>query len=592
MIDFAEKELFLYDSTKQDIKIVSDDEEIVITNKELHFEQFHISESICNDEQLTFGSSEASMLKFTVSNVFKSMKGKWLTVSSVLNGISDTFVYGRYKVYSDTPSADKRSRDIVAYDILYDIVNSDVAQWYNTILPNSDSKITLREFRRSFCAYFGVEEEETTLCNDDMVVEKTIEPSEISGKDVIFSICEINGCFANINRKGQMQYIVLQNTSKADYPSEYDYPSDNLFPGSGNPYLIYDGRYKTPKTTYPSEYDYPSNDEYPVGTVDADIVALFQKDCTYDDFVAKTITKVQLRKEENDIGGISGSGDNCYVVQDNFLLYGKGAEELSRIAESMLAVIREATYIPFKCSIRANPCLEVGDSVNVYTKDTVIQSYVLNREISGIQYPFDEISAKGKEKYDDNLNAVSKSIIELKGKGNILTRTVEETRSYIYDTEKKLSSEIVQNANEIALRVRKDRVISEINLTPETITISASRIDLVGIVNADTFISNLINAKKLVAKFATLEKLNADMVDVAGAISAVDAKFGSLNASNITSGTMSADRLDINGLINSQTFRGASLTVYAVYATTGFTYQGIPVKWGEINGQRVLVPND
>ena len=48
--------------------------------------------------------------------------------------------------------------------------------------------------------------------------------------------------------------------------------------------------------------------------------------CTYQDFKTKAIDKLQIRKEENDIGVVVGEGDNTYIIQDNFLVYGKHPE--------------------------------------------------------------------------------------------------------------------------------------------------------------------------------------------------------------------------------------------------------------------------
>ena len=206
--------------------------------------------------------------------------------------------------------------------------------------------------------------------------------------------------------------------------------------------------------------------------------------------------------------------------------------------------------------------MELGDAINVHTKDGIIETYVFQREIKGIQYPIDELSANGTDEIPENLNTNQNAIIELRGKANILTRTVDETRSYIYNVEEQLSSEILQQAGQIALRVRKDKIISEINLTPEQITISANKIDLIGIVNSDTFIANLINAEQLNAKFATVQNLNA-----------VNANFNNLNASNLKVGTVSTSRLDIDGIISS--FAGKTIQAINFTAQTirGSSYE-------------------
>ena len=181
-----------------------------ITNSELFAESMQLTEKLCSDKQLQFGKCEASIMKFKIANVVIPLFDKWITVIMYLNGNRDNpFMLGRYKVASDTPTADRKWRDIVAYDAMYDILNADVAEWYNTILPNEDSKMTLREFRTSFLQHFGLEQEEITLINDGMIVEKTVQPSEMSGKTVITCICEINGCFGHIGRDGKFKWIYL-----------------------------------------------------------------------------------------------------------------------------------------------------------------------------------------------------------------------------------------------------------------------------------------------------------------------------------------------------------------------------------------------
>ena len=225
MVDYQYSSLFLKDSVDKQLRIVSDDGKINITNTELHQEKFELSESLCSDSELTFGACEAGMIKFTVSNVFLPMKGKWLTAKMTLDGHEDKpFQIGRYKVYSDTPTADRTCRDVVAYDALYDILSSDVADWYNQVLPQKDSTVTLKQFRDSFFNHFGVEQEEVSLVNYEMIIEKTVEVTAsssgssdtaekstigeaMSGKEVLSCILEINGCMGNIGRDGKFRYV-------------------------------------------------------------------------------------------------------------------------------------------------------------------------------------------------------------------------------------------------------------------------------------------------------------------------------------------------------------------------------------------------
>ena len=430
---------FLKDSVDKQLSIVTDDGQIHITNNELHQEQFELTESLCSESELTFGSCEAGMVKFTVSNIFSGLKDKWITIQMVLAGnTANPFQIGRYKVYSDTPEADRTKRDIVAYDALYDMINADVAEWYNTLLPDKDSTTTMKAFRNSFFGHFGIEQADIQLVNDDMKVEKTVEPEELSGATVLNCICEINGCFGHIGRDGRFHYIYLEQEIQGLYPRNDLYPADDLYPYE-------------PKSTRISKSLYIS--------------------AQYEDFLVKTIDKLQIQKEEDDIGVIVGSGTNAYVIQDNFLVYGKGSEELTGIANNIYGRIRGIIYRPFSADCKGNPCIEVGDAVRLPTRYEIIESYVLKRTLKGIQALRDEYEATGEEYRSTQVNSVHKSIIQLKGKTNVLTRTIEETNSKITDVESGLSSEIKQTATDIRAEVKNtaDGLSSSIEQTASSI---------------------------------------------------------------------------------------------------------------------------
>ena len=445
MVNYQYAELFKKDSIDKQLTIETDDKTTKITNVELHQEQFELMESICSEAELTIGSCEAAVLKFTVSNIFLPMKDKMITVKTVIdNNTANPFQIGRYKVYSDTPTADRTKRDIVAYDRLYDVINADVAEWYNTLLPEKDSTTTMKVFRASFFKHFGIEQADIQLVNDDMKVEKTVEPEELSGATVLNCICEINGCFGHIGRDGRFHYIYLEQEIQGLYPRNDLYPADDLYP-------------REPKSTRVGKKLYIS--------------------AQYEDFLVKTIDKLQIRKEEDDIGVIVGSGTNAYVIQDNFLVYGKGSEELTGIANNIYGKIRGIIYRPFSADCKGNPCIEVGDAVRLPTRYEIIESYVLKRTLKGIQALRDNYEATGEEYRSTQVNSVHKSIIQLKGKTNVLTRTIEETNSKITDVESGLSSEIKQTATDIRAEVKNtaDGLSSSIEQTAESITSEVKR---------------------------------------------------------------------------------------------------------------------
>lgn len=511
MVNYKYGDLFKKDTVDKQLSIVSDDGKINITNTELHQEKFELTESLCSEQELTFGSCEAAMIKFTVSNTFLPMKGKWLTVRMSLDGHTDAaFQFGRYKVDSDTPTADRTCREVIAYDALYDVLTADVAAWYNTVFPSHEEQktdedgtittvtvydpVTMKQFRNSFFKHFGIEQADITLINDNMSIEKTVavtassetssdtEESStigetISGKEVLSCICEINACMGHMGRDGTFHYIYLEQEIQGLYPRNDLYPADDLFP-------------RNPKSTQ--------------------IGKGFYVTATYEDYLVKTINKLQIREQKNDIGVIVGTGDNAYVIEDNFLVYGKGSKELKGIAKNILSKIRGIIYRPFTADCKGNPCLEVGDAVRLPTKYELIESYIFKRTLKGIQALRDDLEADGEEYRTSKANGIQRSILQLKGKSNVLERSIEKTQSTIEDKERKLISQITQTATEIRTEVKNtaDGLSSRItqnanNITAEVKRAQGQEVELAAAIK--------INEDKITAEVTRASKAEGDL---------------------------------------------------------------------------------
>lgn len=531
MVNYKYGDLFKKDTVDKQLSIVSDDGKINITNTELHQEKFELTESLCSEQELTFGSCEAAMIKFTVSNTFLPMKGRWMTVRMSLGGHADIpFQFGRYKVDSDTPTADRTCRDVVAYDALYDILNADVAAWYNTVFPShkeqqkdKDGKtttvtvydpVTMKQFRDSFFKHFGIEQADIILVNDGMSIEKTVavtassetssdteESSTIgesmSGKEVLSCICEINGCMGHMGRDGKFHYIYLEQNIQGLYPRNDLYPADDLFP-------------RDPKSN----------------RIGKDLYITAE----YEDFLVKTINKLQIREQKNDIGVIVGTGDNAYVIEDNFLVYGKGTKELKGIAKNILSKIRGIAYRPFTADCKGNPCLEVGDAVRLPTRYELIESYILKRTLKGIQALRDDLEADGEEYRTSKANGIQRSILQLKGKSNVLERSIEKTQSTIEDKERKLISQITQTATEIRTEVKNtaDGLSSRItqnanNITAEVKRAQGQEVELEAAIK--------INEDKITAEVTRASKAEGDL---SGKIEVTSTKIRSEVSASLT----------------------------------------------------------
>lgn len=444
MRDYEYSDLYFDSHLDKQIKIDVVGTGITIDNSMIELDAFELDEMLCSEQELIFGSCEANCVKFTARDMPGSIVGKTIRITETVDGNTDVpFSYGIYKVYSDVPSSDRTKREITAYDAMYDIVNADVKSWYAD-LP---FPMTLRQFRDSFFAHFGITQKETTLVNDGMTVNKTLvatqtdpestitEEPAISGKTVIEAICEINGVFGNINRDGLFEYVELEPITQPLYPSNDLYPREDLFPRDPNT-ISMTGHYIT--------FD-------------------------YEDFQSKAITQLEIRPSDDSAGATVGTSGNNYVISGNFLVSDKTGTELEEIAANTLSIIRKASYTPLKSSeIVGNPCIELGDPIRFNTTREIIESYVLQRTLTGIQNKRDSIVSPGTETYKQNPNSIRDQISSVEKRTNKLERTADHTLSEIKAVDSKvdtLDGSVQESVSELETKIEQtaSSIVAEVS---------------------------------------------------------------------------------------------------------------------------------
>lgn len=400
-----------------------------IDNSMLEIGTFALEESLCSESELKFGACEANCVKFTARNTAGSIIGKTISIEETIDGDSENpMPYGVFKVASDVPTADRTKRQITAYDAMYDIINADVKDWYAGL----SFPMTLRQFRNSFFAHLGIAQVETNLVNDSMTVNKTIvatqtddssavtEEPAISGKTVVTAICEINGCFGNVNRDGKFEYVFLKAITSALYPAEDLFPSDNLFPSDSNTESM-TGHYIT--------FD-------------------------YEDFQSKAITQLEIKTSEDNAGAIVGTAGNNYSITGNFLVSDKTGAELEQIANNLLPIMAQTAYTPIKsCTCVGNPCLTLGDPIRFNTTREIVETYLLQRTITGVQSKRDSISAQGTQTHSAKVNSIRDTIESVTRRTNKLERTADHTLSELADLDASTSSRFEQTAEQIQTEV-------------------------------------------------------------------------------------------------------------------------------------------
>lgn len=451
-----------------------------IDNSMLEIGTFALEESLCSESELKFGACEANCVKFTARNTAGNIIGKTISIEETIDGDSQNpMPYGVFKVASDVPTADRTKRQITAYDAMYDIINTDVKSWYAGL----SFPMTLKQFRNSFFAYLGIAQVETSLANDSMTVNKTIvatqtddssavtEESAISGKTVVTAICEINGCFGNINREGKFEYIFLKAIASALYPAEDLFPSDNLFPSDANTESM-TGHYIT--------FD-------------------------YEDFQSKAITQLEIKTSEDNAGAIVGTAGNNYSITGNFLVSDKTGAELEQIANNLLPIMAQAAYTPIKsCTCVGNPCLTLGEPIRFNTTREIVETYLLQRTLTGVQSKRDSISAQGTQTHSAKVNSIRDTIESVERRTGKLERNADHLQSTYEDLEEQTNTKFEQTAKSISAEVNRaqkaegqldaslelklgrdenDQVVSMINASADQITLSGNRL----IVNSNNF---------------------------------------------------------------------------------------------------------
>lgn len=444
-----------------------------IDNSMLEIGTFSLEESLCSESELKFGACEANCVKFTARNTAGNIIGKTISIEETIDGDSQNpMPYGVFKVASDVPTADRTKRQITAYDAMYDIINTDVKSWYAGL----SFPMTLKQFRNSFFANLGIAQVETSLVNDSMTVNKTIvatqtddssavtEESSISGKTVVTAICEINGCFGNINREGKFEYVFLKAITSALYPAEDLFPADNVFPSDANTESM-TGHYIT--------FD-------------------------YEDFQSKEITQLEIKTSEENAGAIVGTAGNNYSITGNFLVSDKTGAELAQIANNLLPIMKQAVYTPIKsCTCVGNPCLTLGEPIRFNTTREIVETYLLQRTLTGVQSKRDSISAQGTQTHSAKVNSIRDTIESVERRTGKLERNADHLQSTYEDLEEQTNTKFEQTTKSISAEVDRaqkaegqlgaslelklgrdenDQVISMINASADQITLRGNRL--------------------------------------------------------------------------------------------------------------------
>lgn len=506
-----------------------------ITNDIIHQEAVTIKQSICDEQELKLGGCIASSIEFEVSEIMQhDLTGlefsATLYVNLKENGTYDLKIpMGVYRVDSCKLVDDKDYKKVVAYDALYD-ASVDVSDWYRGILPSDDSKIKLKEMRESLLENLGISYIKQMLANDDIFIEKTIEPSDgsMTGTSVLKLICELSGGFGKINREGLFEVVNVHGLGL--FPEEDLYPEETLYPED---HFLYLGA--SDDNSYP---------EY--------------RETKYEEYMCPAPTCVTIKSTDDEYGTTSGEDlRNPYLISGNYLLYGKKFEELKQIAWNILKKIDFITYRPNNTKLWGLPYMETGDVFALEKRRDDIESYIFSRTLTGVQGLWDTYEAKG-SKIRDNKISSNAEIIQLKGKSLELKKSIDGVSSELTDFEKQTSSKFEQTDEKISAEV-KSREDGDSELSGR-IDVTAGQVVLKADANGN------IVAVELTAdpKDGTIFKVEADNISLSANEAIEFLSGGTLNLTGqkikIESDNFSVDE-NGNATVNSIDILGGSINI-------------------------------
>lgn len=358
-------------------------------------------QSISDAEQLKYGSVEPSMFEIQIAQdtaqverleasaiagmgrgkIWDCAQGRKLTVY-IKKGIIEHSA--EFFIKSIKGEGTTGFKTITAYDML-SFFDVDVSEWYNALY----FPLTLRDFRTRLCNFCRIPDiEDKDLCNDDIHISKTITATSITGREVLSSCCELNACWPQMDifGTGKLKWIQLGADSSETFA--YD------------------------------DYD-----------------QVFRPESTREEYEVKGINSVVIRATSDDVGGHYPETvqDNPYIIEGNFLAFGKTTAELSTIAQSLFEEVSNRPYRPHNTLVTGRPYLDCGDKITIKFAGGAggsFDTYILKRTLTGEAALADVYAAKGQKEHK-NSYGISHQIQQIQGRTNELSRTVDETKNTI-----------------------------------------------------------------------------------------------------------------------------------------------------------------
>lgn len=213
----------------------------------------------------------------------------------------------------------------------------------------------------SFTEIMSADITEMTNAGDQLVVDLT-DLGDITAREAVSAIYELSACYGKLDRMTDFFAPVELNNSRL-LPADDLYPDDSLYPDGNS------------LNGNPSMYSKLWTDSQGVQTFKYLII-------TY-----KTLDENNNEIETTLQRTVNADGTTNYNCSDNWLFRNLvwNENDVGTYADAMVLKMRNVSWFPFEMWCAGLPYLETGDEIEITNSEGTFTSYILSRQLNGIQ---------------------------------------------------------------------------------------------------------------------------------------------------------------------------------------------------------------
>ena len=380
------------------------------------------------DNGLHFGDMYASMFQVTLFGIEADIRGRRIVVGINYNtgyncimdgndrrledGNGNYIIYKQMSdvsdvIFSGNIESAKKDRNgydraVVAYDDFYVLRDINVAEFWNEFWATAEERevtVTLAGLRGALLSYVQLTAVSGTFINDNIVIKNYFEKdlTQLRFQDLLSMICILQNSCPHLNPDNTIEFITLQEKALHDIRRKIEGQNSN-----------------------------------------------------WEDFTTEQITGVSFYNSDAELSQIIGDETNLYPVVGNILVSGMTLQEMTTVANNMLAELETITFVPGKFKmILSRPDWKLGDKV--YTEYGL--AYIFDVRFSGSVLIDETITCKQTDAY---LSKDIKSYNDANG-----------FKLEYADFKKNVSTQIEQTESQIVLKLDSNGNIAKVELSTD-----------------------------------------------------------------------------------------------------------------------------